>query len=298
EVEGIEEFARGGVEDESGRTVKLTEHPILEPLTQLKQSPMAGLEIRTLLRIADAPRRSRGIETVVEGPAGLPLMLDMPLGDGRVLTLLSGFDKQWSNWPQDPTFVVLVLRSLGYLSGVGRDATSYSVGSPLEFASTRDRLLPDAEILLPSQTSGARLRVATPVKEVELDDSRTIASVSLPIDLGQTDRDVIDSFLRAGIFEAWLTDSSGEAKVVNRAHNVSVGEGDLGRVSRGELEKNLPGIPLRVRTAAEVEGQGLAAADASQSTFVMLLLAGLLVVEQFLGYLASYHAPSTSSEGV
>lgn len=298
EVQGVEVFARGGVASEGDRAVKLTEHPVMQPLTQLEQSPMGGLEIRTLLRLAEAPRRSRGIETVVEGPAGLPLMLDMPFGDGRVLTLLSGFDQEWSNWPQDPTFVVLVLRSLGYLSGVGRDATSYVVGSPLEFASVSERLLPDAEILLPSQTAGARLRVASPVKEVELDEGRTLAEISLPIELGQTDRDVIDSLLRAGVYEAWLRDSSGEALVVNRAHNVSVGEGDLSRVSRSELERNLPGVPLRIRTAAEVEGQGLAAADASQSTLIMVLLAGLLVIEQFLGYLASYHAPSTSSEGV
>ncbi|GAB5405061.1 MAG: BatA domain-containing protein [Aureliella sp.] len=289
EIKNIELFSGGGETPD----VNATNHPILEPLTRLARSPFAGLRISQLLRVEDETLAARDAQIVATGPDGLPLLVDMPFGDGRVLSLLTGIGGSWSNWTQDPTFVVLALRSLGYLSSVSREETSLPVGTPLQFVTTDPQVLPDGELLLPGDSSAGRLRLHTKVEQLDSPDgAQPISTVSLAAELGQTDRAVIEGLLRNGLYECWMTDAGGIARVRNRAHNVSATEGNLARVSRSEVAQKFPGLPIEVSTAAEIEGQGLSAADASQSTLLMLLLAALLMGEQVLAYLASYHSPT------
>ncbi len=281
----------------SGDTPDVTaaKHPILEPLTRLARSPFAGLRVSQLLAVDQNVLDQRNVELVATGPNGLPLLVDMPFGEGRVLTLLTGIGGGWSNWTQDPTFVVLALRSFGYLSSVSREESSLPVGSPLQFIATDPQILPDGELLLPGDSSAGRLRIQTKVEQLDAPEgTEAISAVSLAIELGQTDRAIVEGLLRSGIYECWMTDAGGVAHVQNRAHNVLATEGNLARVSRSEVAQKFPGLPVEVRTAAEIEGQGLSAADASQSTLLMLFLAAVLMGEQVLAYMASYHSPLRS----
>ncbi len=269
------------------------EHPILEPLRQLSASPFAMLQVRQQWLATPESLQRTGLEVVATGPNDSPLILDLGLGSGRVVTVLTGLTNDWSNWAQDPTFVVTALRTLGYLGSFRREPTSVPIGTPLEMIVSDSPVLPEAEILMPANRAvGPRLKL---LRQVAMDaQDSSIARLEVTIDLANMDRDLIDGLLRPGIYEMWMTNSQGDRLLHNSAHNVSAAEGNLDRVTHVELEQKLSGIPLDIRTAAAVSGGGLNSPETSHSTLLMACLAGLLLIEQLLAYSASYHAPRSA----
>ncbi len=268
------------------------EHPILAPLRQLSVSPFTLLRIRQQLIPTADTAKTAGIDLVASGPGGTPLLLDKAFGEGRVVALLTGLTSDWSNWAQDPTFVVVALRTFGYLGSFRRSPTSEPVGSPLGMLASGTAVLPEGEVLLPSRDNKSRVRL---LQRVTTDDNdRLLSRIDLKIDLGEMDRDIVDGLLRPGVFEAWMTNSQGEKLFQNFAHNVSAAEGNLDRVKQAELEQKLPGINFTFRTADAVSEAGLNSSQASHSTLLMCLLAALLLAEQLLAYSASYHVPRTA----
>lgn len=265
-----------------------TEHPILSPLRQLSSSPFFLLRIKNYLGVSKDSLAWPGVEMVAKGPEGVPLIVDKGFGEGRVLVMLTGLSTDWSNWAQDPTFVVLTLRALGYLGSFRHEPTSQPVGSAIEMIVAGETILPEGEIVFPARDAGPRVRVK---REVEVLDGGNVSRLAFEIDMSAMDRDLVDGMLRQGVFESWMITADGESRVQNFAHNVAAIEGDLSRITPNELQPKLQGIDLDIKSAEAVSGAGLNAQDAAHSTFLMALLAMLLLGEQLLAYSASYHAP-------
>ena len=240
--------------DQSPPQVAATEHPILAPCGNCRSAPSRLLQIRQqLLATADSLQRP-DLEVVATGPTGSPLLIDCGLGEGRVVTLLTGLTNDWSNWAQDPTFVVVALRTLGYLGSFRRAPTSEPIGSPVEMVVSGSPVLPEAEVLLPAKS--LRRDNACDYCDRWRSTRKTVPRLELEvaIDLTNMDRDLIDGLLRPGIFETWMINSQGEKLLQNSAHNVAAAEGNLERVTPSELEQKLVGIPLDIRTADAVSG--------------------------------------------
>lgn len=265
--------------------VSAAQHPVLAPLLQLESSPFFLLQIRSMF---ETQTLDPSVETVATGPEGKALLLDKSLGQGRVLTLLTGLTPKWSNWAQDPTFVVMALRTLGYLGSFRRPATSQSTGDSIEMVVAGEPVLPDAEILFPSRGEGVRIRLQ---RQVEMPEGKDLAKLAINVDLDGADRSLTDSLLRPGIFEAWMVNAQGDRLVKNFAHNVAASEGDLDRVSHSEFEQKMRGVPVKIQTAEAVSSLSSMSQDSIHSTLLMCLLGALLLGEQALAYSASYHAP-------
>lgn len=263
-------------------------HPVLGSLLLLESSPFTMVNIRQMHGVQWSEADEASSEVVATGPGRRPLILDTRFGNGRVLTLLTGLTPDWSDWAQDPTFVVFTLQSLGYLSSFQRPPTSYLAGTPIEMTVREKSVLPEAELLIPGYEDGMRLRI---MREVEQDSPEEAAKLRLGVELEFMDRDLLDSLLRPGVFEAWLVSAQGDNLVENFAHNVPAAEGDLERVARSEFEQKMRGIPFEYRTAEAVSGTGMNSQDAIHSTLLMCLLGALLLGEQALAYSASYHTP-------
>lgn len=268
--------------------VAATGHPILAPLRQLSSSPFFMLQIRNYLSATAGSIARPGVEVVATGPNRDPLLVERGFGEGRVLALLTGLTPDWSNWAQDPTFVVLALRSLGYLGSFRHEPTSEPVGSSIHVVASGETILPDAEIIFPAREQGMRLRLQRPMA---VSDSGNVSKLALEVDLGSMDRDLVDAMLRPGVFESWMVTGEGENRVRNSARNVPAAEGDLARISPSELQRKLQGISIDIQSAESISGAGLSAQDASHSTILMVILTALLLGEQLLAYSASYHAP-------
>jgi hypothetical protein len=292
ELEQVIEVASGPGDGEP--QVVATEHPILMPLTTLSASPFQLIQIRKLLGIVGRPDAQRGVSVVASGPGRRPLVLDKQFGEGHVVTVLTGLRNDWSTWPQDPTFVVLALRTMGYLGSFRREPTSGAVGDTLLATALNQTILPQGEILLPATGEGGRVRMELPVVQAAPDAP---ARLTVAIDVANQENDMIAGLLRPGIFEAWLTNTQGESLVRNFAHNVSGAEGDLQRVTHAELEEKMQPVKVRVRSAESFSEAGWSPESASPNNLLLALLAGLLLFEQALAYSASYHLPRASGGG-
>jgi hypothetical protein len=76
------------------------------------------------------------------------------------------------------------------------------------------------------------------------------------------------------------------------AVNVAPEEGRLERVGRERLETALAGVPFRYDDAASLQPDSGALAGVSLVNPLLYLLVAVLVAEQLLSYLASYHPAS------
>lgn len=265
--------------------VTAADHPVLEPLKNLATNPFFALRIQKQLVPSQQSLQQSGLQIIANGPGGYPIFVDRGLGKGRTLALLTGISSQWSSWAQDPTFVVLALRSLGYLGSFRRSPTEYPVGSDLLMVVKDRSMLPQGDILLPTNAS-RRVRLQ---RNVQWNERALEASLNLPADLQAVeDRAILDGLLRSGVYESWMTTSDGVSVVHNQAHNVAPEEGNLERISPPEFERQFQGLNIKLRSSSNITS-GLNSRESTQSNLVMALLIALLLGEQMLAYSASYH---------
>jgi len=117
-----------------------------------------GIKVFYVTRV-DAPQAQVGLRLTDQ----TPLLLEKPLGKGRVLLFASGFDRLTTDLPLHPQFVAFVDRLGSYLSGRGSRASALSVGDSVD-------LRPDptihgsADVLAPDGTHPLNLRQAEQVR--------------------------------------------------------------------------------------------------------------------------------------
>jgi uncharacterized membrane protein len=283
----------------SGPQVSASDHPLLAPLQRLSASPFFALRIRKFWQASPASLQQSGLQPVASGPRGSPIIVDKAFGQGRTVCMLTGLGSDWSNWAADPTFVVLALRGLGYLSSFRREPNELPIGHDIKMVVAGKSVTQQGDILLP-QPSGKRIRLQRPVDNA---DSLQPAKLLLTTDLQASgDRGLLDSLLKQGLYESWMQATDGQYLVRTEARNTSPEEGNLERISHQELQRQMQGIEMQVRSS-DALASGLSTRESSQSNLLMLLLIGLLLGEQALAYSSSYHAGQTkrriaSSSGI
>ncbi|MCC6509677.1 MAG: BatA domain-containing protein [Pirellulaceae bacterium] len=320
--------------------VTATDHPILAPLKNLSASPFQLIEIRQMLEVTSKLDGDGKVDIVALGPDRRPLILDKSYGDGHVVAVLTGLtggagsgaslsgagpNSSWSTWAQDPTFVVLSLRMMGYLGSFRRDSTSELVATPIVATFADATFLPTAEVLLPATSENLRAKLtlqldaSAPASNAPGAGTQTPAAVTaasntpasgptsnfapdrpvtvkLAIDL-TADNESVEALLRPGVFELWMDTTDGGKVVRNVAHNVAASEGNLARVTKSELEERLSPMKISVQSAESLSGAAWSPEGASYSTLLLVLLIAMLLIEQALAYSASYHVPKLARSG-
>jgi hypothetical protein len=117
-----------------------------------------GIKVFYVTRV-EAPQAQVGLRLADQ----TPLLLEKPLGKGRVLLFASGFDRLTTDLPLHPQFVAFVDRLASYLSGRGSRISALNVGDSVD-------LRPDpavrgsADVLAPDGTHPLDLRQAAQVR--------------------------------------------------------------------------------------------------------------------------------------
>jgi hypothetical protein len=208
-----------------------------------------------------------------------PLVVEKRFGDGRVvaqLTKLSSGDTplgRWTNWSLNPVFPVLANELVNYLSAGRQEDALYHVGDDLFVAVDERKYEPSVRFRLPAS--------GTARTEVPVDATSSSGQLSATLE------DVATS----GVYEAQLQPRDAAPESQRFAVNVSTGEGDLAIVPREELARQLAGVDYVLHDAADMtlDSQQLAGfkmGDALLGAIIVMLLG-----EQLLAYLASFHAP-------
>jgi hypothetical protein len=262
----------------------------------------------SLLPEEDDPIGSGGepkprVRTVLRRRDDVPLVTRHDLGRGRVVTVMTGIDGRWTNWPSDPTFVPMVLLTNATLWGGAAPPTHRLVDQPLSRRLATRRFAPDASYLpaVPEPPRVAIDVVARPLEDAnggQSDPETAETTDVLEIDLDPSEMVIrgeenVDEILRAGVSEWMFTRVDGSTEVVPVASVLRVGEGDLQRADSAEIRQKLMPVEVKFVTSSVWSEENRAAGSSTLTLLLLGLLGTILAGEQMLAYWASYHvAPS------
>lgn len=265
-------------------------HPIFAPLLGLSNSPFQFVRIERYVELdpATVANTSKNWKAVATLRNRQPLMIDYPIGSGRVLVALTSLDRRWTNWPQDPTFVVAALKMVGYLSSFRATESSRPTGTPLRWDFSSQELLPETQLLFPSPASRS-VRPSMQINAVAYGSNALRATLDSRDAISS--QEIAKGWTTSGLFEWWGTSIQGDAVVKNTARNTPAVEGETERVTSADLNRSLSGVKFTYRSA-NAAGSNLAMAGLSnRNMLLMTLLILLLLAEQWLSWSASYHLP-------
>ena len=283
---------------------------LVAPLTVAGEAAFALVNVArswTLEKDGTATNSSGNDEPAIERPRvrnvllrrdGEPFVTKHDIGQGSVVTVLSGLDGRWTNWSGDPTFVVFMLQTNALLwSGAAPDTQRF-VDSNLVKRLPVEQYT-DQVTYVPATNEPPRIPIelATTLLETESAADEPVYMVDLsPDEMVINGEDSVAEMLHPGISEWALTRIDGSGQVLPVASVIRVGEGELERADTAAIQQQL--LPLQITfmksSAWSDENQG---AGSSTLTLLLLALLGLiLAAEQMLAYWASYHASPGTSE--
>jgi len=271
-------------------------HPIFEPFFGLSNSPFQFVRIQRFLAL----ERNLGESGTVEGRStplwkpvatlrnGQPILIDHSIGEGRVLFGLTAFDRQWTNWPQDPTFVVAALKMVGYLSSFRSPDTARLAGTPMRWDFSSKEMLPEIQVLCPPPNgTGAKALLSLNA----LPAGESAFQATLNAQSNQDTDESIRAIMSAGNFEWWGTSIQGERIVKNIARNTPPAEGETEKTTLIDLNRNLNGVKFVYKSSDSLGTNTALAGFANRNMILMALLLVVLLFEQWLAWSASYHLP-------
>ncbi|MDO4575161.1 MAG: BatA domain-containing protein [Planctomycetia bacterium] len=261
--------------------LRVAEHPVFRVFSG-KSATLAGTvnirkyytledeSLETLLPL-DTAAGDKEAGAVVRTLAALrnnaPLVVEKPLGKGRVLLFLTTSDARWNNWPQgNPSYVVAMLQLQAYLAGANATFPQRLAGAPLEK-------------ILPPELAGGDVRFFTPdgelwetVPAVEQKEGRFAAYSSA------TDR--------LGFYAVTWPPAE---TALPLAVNADPQEGEMLRLSGEELARQLDGIryeyfPADAFRVSEESLRGFPLFDG-----LLYALLGVLFLEMLVAISASWH---------
>jgi len=271
-------------------------HPIFEEFFGLSNSPFQFVRIQRYLELekelsdsksADGKENAGGWKPVANLRNGKPIIIDHSIGAGRVLYGLTALDRQWTNWPQDPTFVVAALKMVGYLSSFRTPDAARMAGTPMRWDFSSQEMLPEIQVLCPPTVGNAKALLsinATPAGE-------SAFQASLNAQSNQDTDDSVRAVLAAGNFEWWGTSIQGDRVVKNFARNTPPIEGETEKVQLIDLNRVLSGVKFTYKSSESLGSNTALAGFANRNMLLMAMLLILLLFEQWLAWSASYHLP-------
>jgi hypothetical protein len=205
-----------------------------------------------------------------------PVFAEKTFGKGRVLTMAIPADADWTNWTSDPSYLIVMQELVRYMSGDRGEAGLLTVGQPLREPLDLTIHELDASIAAPGERK-ANIQAAAPGGDAPEASGGLAGETIWQLEFADTgDQGFYDVVLRR-------RDTGSEDHVLFAA-NVDPSEGDLKRVDRTAMEKELAETNVRIIDAAA--SGSLADAGATTEIWWYLLWAVVAVLggEQLLGW--------------
>jgi hypothetical protein len=281
-------------EGESTPDVEVTQHPLFQIFAGRRNDLLSFLMVDYFYALVDGwqPPEDGSAKVIAKLRNEAPLVIEKKYGKGQVvaqLTKLSSGDTplgRWTNWSLSPAFPVLANELVSYLA-VAQDADSLlEIGDDLVVSAEEGKYEPKFRVLLPAESRGGEAE--TDGKRAGAASTRTEISVEATA-ANQRLTAKLANLAESGIYEAQFQPLNGTIERRDFAVNVPVGEGDLAVTPSANLTKQLAGVDYQMHDAADMalDSQQLAGFQMGDA-----LLGGLIVMllaEQLLAYMASYH---------
>jgi hypothetical protein len=160
--------------------------PVDEPVTglvveQLEQSPLSALGKIAPAALARIKARRFMVATVPAGKsesvrvlarwndaAGHPAVIEKRFGKGRVIFWTVSANKQWSDWPIDPTYVLAVRSAAMSIARSEAHQDNLTAGQPIQFVLEEGQGATDAKVSSPGHETPEAATVEKPEKSPAL----------------------------------------------------------------------------------------------------------------------------------
>jgi hypothetical protein len=260
--------------------LEVSDHPVFRIFSGERNSFLGSVKIGRYLAVPRdwKPAPDSPASLIARLRNGSPLALDHAFGEGRVVVFLTTAAPTWNNWARNPSFVVAMLELQSYLVAQRDADPSRLVGVPWQLELDPARYQRSVRFTRPNADRASRDPGESAPVEATVTPAGLLASLS--------DTDL------AGVYQARLQPTAAAAEEVRQvAYNVLPEEGDLTTVSGEQLAAALPDVKFDYLQAAAFqesgssEQEGFRLADA-----ILYALVLLLVGEQLLAYLCSYHS--------
>jgi hypothetical protein len=199
-------------------------------------------------------------------------MVERSYGTGIVAAVLTTASPAWNTWSRgNPSWVVVMLELESHLARGRRRAETLEVGDPVT-------------VTLDPSVDGIEVDFLVPP------DGMVIHQAALPAASGRMEARL--GTATAGAYAVRWRRTDGLERERLFAVNVDPDEGRLARSGREGLEATLAGVPFTYENAATIDPGVRNVAGVSLVTPLLAILLGVLLLEQVVAWLTSYH-PAT-----
>ncbi|MCC7476243.1 MAG: BatA domain-containing protein [Pirellulales bacterium] len=297
---------------ESTPDVEVADHPLFRILAGRRNSYLPLLMVDYFYALQDdwqLPKEGNP-QIIAKLRNTAPLVLEKTYGKGRVVAQLTKLSTgetplgRWTNWSLNPAFPVLANELASYLAS-GRHADPLlAIGDDLSISVEEGKYDPRFRVVLPARASatlaGNSPRTAeersVPAENAAAAEARqnrnSLYRPELTLEGTSSNKRLsakLDHLSTSGIYETYLQPLNGPPERHAYAVNPPAGEGDLALAEGAELSHQLAGIRYELHDVADMalDAQQIAGFQLSDALLAVLIL--LLLAEQVLGYVASYH---------
>jgi hypothetical protein len=127
----------------------------LAALAKIAPAALAKIQTRRLMLVDSPPRGAEEVRVLARwnDPEGHPAVIEKRLGKGRVLLWTTSADREWTDWPVDPTYV-LAVRSAA-ISAAWPDGGQFNLvaGHPMEYTLPDNRPVSAARLMVPEEST-------------------------------------------------------------------------------------------------------------------------------------------------
>jgi hypothetical protein len=288
--------------------VQVTQHPLFQVLASRRNDFLPLLTVNYYYALDEdwQPPKDGAVRVIASLRNNAPFVIEKRFGKGRViahLTKLSSSDTpqgKWSTWSQNPVFPVLANELVSYLAATRQNDPLYNIGDDLAVTVDDGKYDPHFRFILPAKVAApaapANRTQAAAGKMAESTaastSTRAAARAELLIDATASAGKLtgkLEHVAASGIYEVQLQPINGPMERRKLAVNVPNGEGDLALTSNPDVARQLAGIDYQMHDAKDMalNAQQLAGFQMGDALLVALIV--MLLAEQLLAYMASYH---------
>jgi len=266
--------------------IAVSEHPVFRVFSGERNTFLSLVAVKQYLKptIDWGVEKDSNVEIIARLRNGDPFVVEKKFGDGRVVTFLSTLSNEWNNWTGNPTFVVMVLKLQAYLSSGRRIDVPRVVGAPIELQLDADKFRKDVTFVTPGESESGRVLIERAAVKPKEDSPLLSTALGRNAD-GRSNGETA----RSGIYEAWTYTVEGQPDVQRYAVNVETIESDLELTVIKNLLDKLDEVKPTYLHWDEINPDPVQQAGFNWSKWVLLILIVLLIAEQILAYVCSYH---------
>ncbi len=199
-----------------------------------------------------------------------PAMVDWTLGAGNVIVFTIPGDGDWTMWPSSPTFPPVMVDLIDYLVGSGGEEASIELGGAINYKV--DMSAYQGRVGLRNPKNEKIEAVARPVNDTPEAKQSEIYKVSF------------DGIDRRGFYDLELNRHTGEKEKALFVAKLDARESKLNRLSASSMEGDFFGDKVSLVSTEQLGEQTVSGGNTEIWMQILLLLFGVLAIEQFLGW--------------